>query len=151
LVQHYKRKGVKSKATVQPFATKNNMAEDSNEKETRSQEQTWQTTRNKESNRFYKRGAYRGNNNEKNSLQGNVAELGNNDDQYGTREQGDRFSTTTEAIADYVRREYRKEMRLLVKNQEEDEPKEPVMPDKEEAMSPFTMKKYETELKQYYF
>jgi hypothetical protein len=41
-------------------------------------------------------------------------------------------------------------MRLLVKNQKENEPKEPVMPDKEEATSPFMMKKYETELKQYY-
>jgi hypothetical protein len=41
-------------------------------------------------------------------------------------------------------------MRLLVKNQKENEPKEPVMPDKkEEANSPFVMKKYETELKQY--
>jgi hypothetical protein len=54
-------------------------------------------------------------------------------------------------IANYVRREYSKEMRLLVKNHEENEPKEPVMPDKEEAKSPFIMKKYETELKQYYF
>jgi hypothetical protein len=42
-------------------------------------------------------------------------------------------------------------MRLLVKNQEENEPKELVMPDKEEAKSPFIMKKYETELKQYDF
>jgi hypothetical protein len=42
-------------------------------------------------------------------------------------------------------------MRLLVKNQEENEPEEPVMPDKEEVESPFIMKKYETELKQYYF
>jgi mannose-6-phosphate isomerase class I len=42
-------------------------------------------------------------------------------------------------------------MRLLVKNQKENEPEEPVMPDKEEAKSPFVMKKYETELKQYYF
>jgi hypothetical protein len=85
-------------------------------------------------------------------LQGNIAELGNNVYQYGTRDQGDRFTRTTEAIADYVRREYSKEMRLLVKNQKENEPKEPVMPDKkEEADSPFVMKKYETELKQYYF
>jgi mannose-6-phosphate isomerase class I len=44
-----------------------------------------------------------------------------------------------------------KEMRLLLKNQKESEPKEPVMSDKEEAKSPFAMKKYETELKQYYF
>jgi hypothetical protein len=42
-------------------------------------------------------------------------------------------------------------MRLLVKNQKETYPKEPVMPDMEEAKSPFVMKKYETELKQYYF
>jgi hypothetical protein len=42
-------------------------------------------------------------------------------------------------------------MRLLVKNQKENAPKEPVMPDKEEAKSPFVLKKYETELKQYYF
>jgi hypothetical protein len=42
-------------------------------------------------------------------------------------------------------------MRLLVKNQKEKEPKEPVIPDKEEAKSPFVSKKYETELKQYYF
>ena len=88
---------------------------------------------------------------DKSSLQGNIAELGNNVYQYGTRDQGDRFTRTTEAIADYVGREYSKEMRLLVKNQKENEPKEPVMPDKEEATSPFVMKKYETELKQYYF
>jgi hypothetical protein len=87
----------------------------------------------------------------KNSLQGNLAGLGNNVYQYGTRDQGDRLTRTTEAIADYVGREYSKEMRLLVKNQEENEPKEPVMPDKEEAKLTFVMKKYETELKQYYF
>jgi hypothetical protein len=38
-----------------------------------------------------------------------------------------------------------------VKNQKENEPEEPVMPDKEEVKPPFVMKKYETELKQYYF
>jgi hypothetical protein len=83
-------------------------------------------------------------------LQGNFAELGNNVYQHGTRDQGDRF-TKTEAIADYVGSEYSKELRLLLKNQAESEPKEPVMPDKEEAKSPFVMKKYETELKHYYF
>jgi hypothetical protein len=84
-------------------------------------------------------------------LQGNLAEFGNSVYQYGTRDQSDRFTRTTEAIANYVGREYSKEMRLLVKNQEENEPKEPVMPDKEEAKSPFVTKKYETGLKQYYF
>jgi hypothetical protein len=56
-----------------------------------------------------------------------------------------RFTRTTQAIADYVGREYSKEMRLLVKNQKENEPKEPgipVMPGKGEAKSPFMMKKY---------
>jgi hypothetical protein len=53
-------------------------------------------------------------------LQGNIAELGNNVYQYGTRDQGDRlFTRTIEAIADYAGREYSKEMRLLVKNQKE--------------------------------
>jgi hypothetical protein len=41
----------------------------------------------------------------KTSLQGNIAELGNNVYQYGTRDQGDRFTRMTEAIADYVGRE----------------------------------------------
>jgi hypothetical protein len=58
----------------------------------------------------------------KKSLQ---SELGNNIYQYGTQDQGDRFTRTTEAIADYVGREYTKEMRLLVKNQEEKNPKNP--------------------------
>jgi hypothetical protein len=48
-------------------------------------------------------------------LQGNLAELGNNVYQYGTQDQGDKFTRTTEAIADYVGRQYSKEMRLLVK------------------------------------
>jgi hypothetical protein len=54
-----------------------------------------------------------------------------------------RFTKMTEVIADYVGREYSQEMKLLVKNQKENEPKEPVMPGKEEAKSPFMMKKYE--------
>jgi hypothetical protein len=45
----------------------------------------------------------------------------------------------TEAIADYVGKEYSNEMRLLVKNQEENEPKEAVMPDNKEAKSPFVI------------
>jgi hypothetical protein len=55
-----------------------------------------------------------------------------------------RFTRTTEAMADYVGSEYcSKEMRLLVKNQKESEPIEPVMLGKEEVKSPFMMKKYE--------
>jgi hypothetical protein len=50
-LQHYKRKAVESKAKIQPFATEG-------------------------SNGSYKRGAYRGNRNKKNSLQGHIAELG---------------------------------------------------------------------------
>jgi hypothetical protein len=54
-----------------------------------------------------------------------------------------RFTRTAEAIANYVGKEYSKEMKLLVKNhQKENEPKEPVMPGKEEAKLPFMMKKY---------
>jgi hypothetical protein len=74
---------VESKATIQPFATKKIMADGSNEEETGSQ-QIRQLTRHKGSNGFYKRGAYRGNNNDKKSLQGNRVELGNNVYQYGS-------------------------------------------------------------------
>jgi hypothetical protein len=81
-VQHYKRKVVRSKATIQPFATKIIMADDSKEEETGSQG-TQQSTRNNEgSNGSYKIGASRRNRNDKNSLQGNLAELGNNVYQY---------------------------------------------------------------------
>jgi hypothetical protein len=135
---------------IQPFTTKQIMADNSNEEETGSQ-QIWQSARSEGSNGSYKRGAYRGNINDKNSLQGNIAELDNNVYQHGTRYRGDRFTRTTEAIANHVGREHSKEMRLLVKNQKENEPEEPVMPDKEEAKSPFVMKKYGTKLKQYYF
>jgi hypothetical protein len=90
-----------------------------------------------------KRGAHRGNRKNKNSLQGNIAELGNNVYLYGTRDEGAKFIRSMEAIANYVGREYSKEMRLLVKTQKENESKERVMPGKEEAKSPLMMKKYE--------
>jgi hypothetical protein len=48
-------------------------------------------------------------------LQGKIAGLDNTVYQYGTQYQGDRFTRTTEPIADYVGREYRKEIRLFVK------------------------------------
>jgi hypothetical protein len=105
-VQHYKRKAVKSKATIQPFAT---------DEEAGSQ-QSRQLIRNEGYNGSHKRGTYRGNRNDKNSLQGNIAELGNNVYQYETLDQGEKFIRTTEAIADYVGREYSKETRALVKN-----------------------------------
>ena len=80
-------------------------------------------------------------------MKGSRTEVSNNSHQYRTGDEGDRYARMTEAIANYVGREYSKEMRLLVKNQKENEPKEPVMPDKEEAKLPFMMKKYKTELK----
>jgi hypothetical protein len=49
---------VKSKASIQPFATKKIMADDSKEEETGSQ-QTRQLTRNEGSNGSYKRCAYK--------------------------------------------------------------------------------------------
>jgi hypothetical protein len=50
-----------------------------------------------------------------------------------------------------VRREYSKEMRLLVKNQKESEPKEAVMPDKGRGKVAVPDEGLETELKKYYF
>jgi hypothetical protein len=100
--------------------------------------------RNEGSNGSFKRGAYRGSRNDKNNLQGNIAELGvttftNMELEIRVK----RFTRTMQAIANYVGRGYSKEMRLMVKNQKENEPNEPVMPGKEEAKSPFMMKKYE--------
>jgi hypothetical protein len=51
-----------------------------------------------------------------------------------------RFTRMTEAIADYVGKEYSKEMKLLVENQKEIEPKELVMPGKKETKLPSVMK-----------
>jgi hypothetical protein len=96
---------MKSKVAIHPFVTMEIMADNSNEEETGSQP-IRQWTRNEGSNRSYKRGAYRGNRNNKNSLQGNIAELGNNIYKYGTRDQDDRFTRMTEVIANYVGREY---------------------------------------------
>jgi hypothetical protein len=77
-VQHYKRKAVESKAMIQPFVT---------EGEAGSQRAQQLLIRNEGSNGSYKRGANtRGNRNVKNSLQGNITELGNNVYQYGTRD-----------------------------------------------------------------
>jgi hypothetical protein len=71
---------MESKATIQPFGT---------EEEARSQ-RTRQLIRSEGSNGSYKRCAYRGNRNNKNSLQGNIAELGNNVYQYATWDQGEK-------------------------------------------------------------
>jgi hypothetical protein len=73
---------------IQPFATKKIIADDSNKEVTGSQ-LTGQSTRNEGSNGSCKTGAYRcGNRNDKSSLQGNIAELGNNVHQHGTQDQG---------------------------------------------------------------
>jgi hypothetical protein len=52
--------------------------------------ETGKQIRNEGSIGSYKRGAYRGNQNDKNSLQGNIAEFGNNVYQYGIQEEGEK-------------------------------------------------------------
>jgi hypothetical protein len=71
------QKFLKSKARIQPFAIKKIMADNSNKEET-GNPQTPHLTRNEGSDGSDKRGANRGNRNKKNSLQRNIAELGNN-------------------------------------------------------------------------
>jgi hypothetical protein len=61
---------------MQPFATEEEAGSQPARKLIRSQG----------CNGSYKRGAYRGNRNVKNNLQGNIAEFGNNVYQYGTRD-----------------------------------------------------------------
>jgi transcriptional regulator with AAA-type ATPase domain len=76
-------------------------------------------------------------------LQGNIAELGNNVYQYGIQEQGEKVHQNGRGNSQLCRNRVCKEIKLLVKNhQKENEPKEPVMSGKEEAKSPFMMKKY---------
>ena len=87
-------------------------------------------------------------NNFKKGLRGNIAELGSHVYAYGHRDQGDQYIKTTEAIADYVGREYSKEMRVLVMNLQESEPQEPREPSEE--ASKFALEKYKTALSHYY-
>jgi hypothetical protein len=122
-VQHYKRRAVESKATIQPFATDKGAGS----------QRIRQLIRNEGSNESYKRGALRATETIrivcKETLQSLVTKFTNMELKIRVK----RFTRTTEAIADYVGREYSNEMRLLVKNQKENEPKEPVMPGKEEV------------------
>jgi hypothetical protein len=78
------KKAWRARQRYNPLQQTKTMADGSNKEETGSQ-RTRQSTRNEVSNGFYKRCAYtRGNNKDKSSLQGNLAELGNNVYQYGT-------------------------------------------------------------------
>ena len=82
---------------------------------------------------------------------GKVAELGDNVYVFGTKNQADKYVKTTEAIAEYVGREYNKAMRLLVKGTET-EPEEPRMPRKaveKKDENPFVMEKYKTDYGRY--
>jgi hypothetical protein len=80
-VSDERRAVAESKAMIQPFAA---------EEEAGSQRAP-QLIRNEGSNGSHnERGTYKGNTNDKNSLQGNIAELGNNVYRYGTRDQGEK-------------------------------------------------------------
>ena len=82
-------------------------------------------------------------------IQGDIEELGNNVYMYGSRNQGDMYIKTMEAIAHYVGHKYNKAMRILVKNLKESEPKEPKELT-ENKVSEVKMKKYEKSLSRYY-
>ena len=84
----------------------------------------------------------------KKSLRGDITELGNKVYTYRHRNQGDWYIKTTEAIGDYVSREYNKEMWLLVMNKQETTQKEPSEP--KDDKQTFTVEQYRTELKWYY-
>ena len=86
--------------------------------------------------------------NKKKLIQGDVSDLGHNVYLYGTKNQGNVYLKTTEAIAEYVGREYNKAMRVLVKNLKESTPVEPKQPSGK--VSDVEMKKYEKELSRYY-
>ena len=81
-------------------------------------------------------------------LRGDVEELHDNVYTYGTRNQGDKFVKTTEAIGDYVGREYNKAMRMLVRKKKETTPSEPDEP-KGKNVTDAQWKRYEKELDRY--
>lgn len=85
----------------------------------------------------------------KSKLCGDIEELGDNVYVYGSRNQGDKYVRTTEAIGDYVGREYNKAMRVIVRKKIEKKPEEPEAPDDEE-MTEARMKKYEKAMDRYY-
>ncbi len=79
---------------------------------------------------------------------GDIAELGTNVYMYGAKNAGNLYLKTTEAIADYVGREYGKAMRVLVKEGKESAPTEPNEPTEKDP-STVRLRKYESELKKY--
>ena len=66
---------------------------------------------------------------------------------YGAKNQSEKYMKTTEAIGDYVGREYNKAMRTLVKKMKESKPSEPAKPEKE--ASDADLKEYEKKLDRY--
>ncbi len=84
----------------------------------------------------------------KKPIKGDIEELGNFVYTYGSRDHCNKFWKTTDAIADYVGREYNKAMRVLVKNSKECPPEEPKEP--EGKVSDVEMKQYEKKLSRYY-
>jgi hypothetical protein len=76
---------------------------------------------------------------------GKIEELGQLVYKSNTKDSADMYIRTTEAVADYVGKEYGKDMRMLVKNQTERNFTEPRAPRKEES-TPGLLEKYKTEL-----
>ena len=81
---------------------------------------------------------------------GLVEELGNNVFLYGTRSQGETFIQTKDAIAEYIVREYGRDMHLLIKDGKDSMPQEPTKPTASTTPDPFEMKKYENDLDCFY-
>jgi hypothetical protein len=81
--------------------------------------------------------------------QGKVAELEGHVYVLGEKHQADKYIKTTEAIAEYVGREYSKDMKLLVKGTENapEEPPEPAKSKKEE--NPYEVEKYKMNYTRY--
>ena len=78
-------------------------------------------------------------------LKGDIAELGNNVYMYGSGDPGGAYIRTTDAITEYIGREYNKAMQNLVKHQQEVVPEEPEEPkEKDGQVSAVQMKKSTT-------
>ena len=86
--------------------------------------------------------------NKQKNIRGDIGELGHHVYVYGSKNQGDTYLKTTEAIAEYVGREYNKFMRTLVKMSIETVPTEPDEPTG--TVTQYAMEKYKKQLSRYY-
>jgi len=93
-----------------------------------------------------KPGYFNGKKNIGKQVLGKTEELGELVYKFNTKDQADMYLHTTQAVADYVCKEYGKDMRMLVKQGRERTFTKPIAPRTTADSTPGLMEKYKTEL-----